>query len=137
MKFKGFDGRQYSIQLTPKHFKASKTCSSYHKRVRNILTNLFPTTQIVEEFVLPGSRFASNKNLIADFFVPRLNLVVEVHGKQHYEFTPMFHKNQFEFINSKNRDNKKIEWCNLNNIRIVVLKYSETDDEWTTAIKNR
>lgn len=137
MKFIGLDGREYSIDLGYNKFKKKTGGSSHHQKVREMLPSIFPANQFVEEFILPGSRFASNQNLRADFFIPGQNLIIEVHGKQHYEFTPVFHKDIYEFYKSRNRDEKKIEWCQVNNFDIVVLKYSETEDEWESAIRGR
>jgi hypothetical protein len=41
-----------------------------------------------------------------------------------------------DFTIAKAKDEDKIEWCKLNNIDIVVLKYSNTDEEWRQQIEN-
>ena len=53
-----------------------------------------------------------------------------MHGRQHYECTPFFHKSKADFILAIARDEDKIEWCELNNIDILTLKYSGSDYEW-------
>lgn len=137
MKFIGLDGREYKTELMYKNFKSTANCSSYHKKARELLCSFFPASRFMEEFVLPGSRTSSSQNLRADFYIPSQNLIVEVHGEQHYEYTPAFHKNKFEFMQAKKRDKQKIDWCQVNNIDIVVLKYSEDEDEWRDAIRQR
>ena len=64
-------------------------------------------------------------------------LAVEVHGQQHYEFTPFFHQTKADFLLAKAKDEDKIEWCELNNIDLSTLKYSETDEYWRLQIENR
>ena len=41
------------------------------------------------------------------------------------------------FYKSKARDRDKIRWCELNDINIVILKYTGSDDEWTQQIIDR
>ena len=62
-------------------------------------------------------------------------IAVEVHGRQHYEHIPFFHKTKRDFLLARARDEDKQDWCELNNIELIVLKYSGSDDEWRTAIK--
>lgn len=43
-----------------------------------------------------------------DFYLPDRNLLVEFHGKQHYEYIPFFHRNgEDDFLQQKNRDDIK------------------------------
>ena len=45
-----------------------------------------------------------------------LKCLIEYNGIQHYRFTKRFHKTEEDFIDSKYRDNLKIEYCINNNI---------------------
>ena len=84
---------------------------------------------------LPGSKRVGRSSLLnADFFIPELMLIVEVHGKQHYEYCSFFHSDKMDFLKSKKRDADKIEWCNLNNIKIVSLPYNK-ESEWKNLIQ--
>jgi hypothetical protein len=47
-----------------------------------VLAELFPREIICEEVPVTGERF------VLDFFVPSLRMVVECHGRQHYEHVP-------------------------------------------------
>jgi predicted adenine nucleotide alpha hydrolase (AANH) superfamily ATPase len=77
------------------------------------------------------------KNQIAylDFFVPLVKLCIEVHGEQHYKFTPFYHTNILAFAKAKKRDQEKKEWCEINNIKYVELPYNKTE-EWAEYVKN-
>ena len=44
-------------------------------------------------------------------------------------------ENKADFLKAKARDEDKAEWCEINNIELTVLKYSETEDEWKRAIR--
>jgi hypothetical protein len=105
-------------------------CSSLHLRARTILTNMFPFDMILEEVALPGTK------LFLDFYIHSRRLAVEAHGKQHYEYTPMFHDSEIEFRKSKTRDNQKKEWLTLNDITLIELPYTENDNEWESRIRN-
>src|SRR5687767_3019327 len=98
MKVLGLNGKQYHLKISGHKYRPGETRprSQYHVQARELLNTLFPADIILEEVILPGS-----DNLTVDFFVPQANLMVEVHGEQHYKFNPHFHKNILGFINSK------------------------------------
>ena len=136
MNVVGFDGRERHWNLSRKSKPSHK--SAPHKRTRLILRNLFKRDIILEEVSLPGSNTVTRTStLYADFFIPSRNLMVEVHGRQHYEFVDFYHKTVSGFYKSKARDRDKIRWCELNDINIVILKYTGSDDEWTQQIIDR
>jgi hypothetical protein len=74
--------------------------------------------------------------LFADFYLPLRKVVVECHGEQHYRFIPHFHTDRRSFTMAQNRDQRKIDWCHLNNIRVAILPYSEKDDDFRERIEN-
>ena len=136
MNVVGFDGRERHWNLSRKSKASHK--SAPHKRTRLILRNLFKRDIILEEVSLPGSNTVTRTStLYADFFIPSRNLMVEVHGRQHYEFVDFYHKTVSGFYKSKARDRDKIRWCELNDINIVILKYTGSDDEWIQQIIDR
>ena len=138
MRFKGFDNREHTLSITDFmiYDDDEKSVSEPHTRARKILKALFPCDKILEEVTLPGSR-KNGSVLYADFFIPKKMLMVEVHGRQHYEYVPFFHVNKLGFIKSKLRDSDKREWCEINNIEFVELPYNMTDEEWREKIELR
>ena len=139
MKVTGFDGRQREWNLGRKSAKYNtRKCSSLHKRARVVLRELFPRTIILEEVHLPGSATQTRSStLFADFYIPSRQLVVEVHGRQHYEFNEFYHKTKRGYQKSRARDRDKIKWCGLNEIDIVGLSYKGKDEEWKESILDR
>ncbi len=140
MKVLGFDGIQKTWNLTKyvpsKNDKRHR--SKNHLRARALLRELFPRDTILEEVSLPGSKTQTrNSILFADFYIPNRDLIVEVHGRQHYEHVPFFHKTKLDFYKAKARDRDKADWCSINNIKIVALKHSDNDDDWKRAILER
>lgn len=140
MKVTGLNGREYNLDLKKyivrKDDKTKK--SRYHIIARNMLHEMFSGYNILEEVKLPGSRCPSKKSvLFLDFFIPNLSLGIEVHGQQHYEYCKFFHKTKAGFLTSVKRDDIKEKWCVLNNIELIVLKYSDSTEKWRIQIDSR
>lgn len=139
MKVVGINGKEYVWNLTGYDvFNDDKRKrSKFHIRARGLLKELFNSYRILEEVKLPGSTELHRKSVLyLDFYIPSIKLAIEVHGQQHYEFCPFFHKSKADFLKGKARDEDKIVWCELNDIRLVTLKYTESDDEWRQRIKS-
>ena len=133
MKVIGFDGRERNFNLSKYFVRAEdrRARSKLHQRAKNVLQESFPRDILYEEVPLPGSSHGSVRNILrADFFLSSLSLVVEVHGRQHYEFVKHFHNNRLDYFRSQKRDRDKQEWCDINSFSLIILKYSETDNEW-------
>tara|TARA_R110000751_G_scaffold100390_1_gene194367 strand:+ start:2671 stop:3090 length:420 start_codon:yes stop_codon:yes gene_type:complete len=139
MKVIGFDGRERSINFSKYYVYDDDTRhkSNLHKKAKKVLREVFPYDTIYEEVALLGSSKGPSQTLRADFFIPSKSLVVEVHGRQHYEFIARFHKNKLDFFRSQARDKNKEEWCELNSFGHVSLKYSEEIDEWKQSLRDK
>ena len=137
MKVVGLNDREYTWNLNKYETTQAKDRSSrskFHLLARELIYETYPSYIVLEEVKLPGS--TTNKaSLYLDFFIPNLKLAFEVHGQQHYKFTPFFHKHRADFLLGQHRDRNKILWCENNEIDLVVLKYSESEDEWRTKIR--
>ena len=135
MRIKGLDGREYRWNPTAAQAKAQSR-SSLHTKAKELLDNLFPYDRILAEVSLVGSKTSRRKSTLrADFFIPNRNLVVEVHGEQHYKFNNFFFKDKMSFYKAKARDSEKREWCELNEIQLVEFNYNEDIDEWRSKIE--
>lgn len=132
MKILGLNGRSYNWNI--KH-RPKRNASKLHTQVRKLLHELFPLDIINEEVVLPGSK-TKGQPLTADFYIHTRRLMIEVHGQQHYEYSPYFHKDRIDFAQGQHRDRLKRSWCENNNIRLVELPYNETKELWTQRILN-
>lgn len=131
MRVIGTDGREYVWKLDGRCPRADDTRarSSNHLRARVLLANLFPFDRRLEEVPLPGSG-----KLSADFVVVGRQLMIEVHGEQHYRFVAHFHGDTTGFVRAQNRDDRKREWCGLNGFTYVEFPHSESDQQWTERI---
>lgn len=132
----GFDNKEHKFNFSKNKKRIyNSNKSSLHNKARELIKELFPSLSVYEEVTLPGSKSVGRKSLLyADFFVPDAMIIIEVHGKQHYEYCSFFHKDKMDFLRSKKRDADKIEWCNINNIKIVELPYNK-EKEWKSLIQ--
>lgn len=134
-KVVGFDSKEHKFNFTKNRARRyQENKSSLHTKARSLIRELFPNLSVYEEVTLPGSKKLGRSSLLyADFFLPEVMLIIEVHGKQHYEYCSFFHSNVMDFIKSRKRDEDKIEWCQINEIKIVTLPYNE-EKEWKNLI---
>ncbi len=138
MKVVGLNGIEYNLNLAKYDVRAndSRKRSKHHIRARRLINEVYHSYRVLEEVKLPGSTSTHKKSVLyLDFFIPNIRKAFEVHGRQHYEHVPFFHNTKRDFLLAKARDEDKIEWCKLNSIDLIALKYSEDDDEWRNSIK--
>ena len=130
MRVKDLDGRFYNWPPTgcvpPKTDEVGK--SSYHIKCRNLLQTLHPTRRIMEEVPIPGHR------LFLDFYIPHRQVAIEVQGEQHFKYIPHFHGTKLGFFEAQQRDRTKAEWCILNEIDLIELRYDEDEESWLKKI---
>jgi hypothetical protein len=76
-------------------------------------------------------------NLELDCYDKELKIAVEYQGKQHYEYTPFFHKNKEHFLNQKYRDDMKRRICKEHNIKLIEVPYTVKIKDIETYIRHR
>lgn len=133
MRVKGLDGRTYTWSFAGRsdNGPSGPMRSGLHSRVRAFLRTVYPVDRIMEEVGLPGSN-----GLRVDFYLPLRQLAVEAHGEQHYRFVMHFHNTMMGFLQSKERDQKKREWCALNDVRLVELPFDEQSEGWLMRMQS-
>ncbi len=131
MKVTGLDGKDYNWK--PK--SGGGTRSKLHKKAKEALDIWYPYDTIYEEVSLPGTKTTARRSTLrADLYIPNRNLIVEVHGEQHFKFNKFHYKDKLSFFRAQARDRDKSEWCNINEIRFVTFNYNESEDEWRGKI---
>ena len=138
MKVLGLNNREYHLDLKKYIVRADneQKKSRFHLLARNLIRETFNAYTILEEVKLPGSRDPSKKaTLFLDFFIPGIMMGVEVHGQQHYKFSRFFHKTKAGYYHSLKRDEIKADWCKLNGINLIILKYSDSIETWRNQIE--
>jgi hypothetical protein len=124
MNVKDLDGNINSWHIVG-NINKSFNKSSYQIQARNLLKKIYPTMQILEEVPI---KIRKSETLYLDFYIPLNKKCIEVHGEQHYKFTPHYHNNKLAFLRAQKRDKDKKEWCEINNILYIELPYDEIDN---------
>ena len=57
----------------------------------------------------------------------KLIALIEYHGRQHYSKIPLWHRKAKSFEDSLCRDKIKFDYCNMNNIPLLIIPYYEKD----------
>jgi len=65
----------------------------------------------------------TKKNLELDCYNPDLQLALEYNGKQHYTYTPHFHKSKKDFYSQVHRDDWKRKRCRELGIKLIEVPY--------------
>lgn len=131
MKVIGLDGTSYNWKPKSGGGKRSKL----HQKAKKALDIWYPYDIIYEEVSLPGTKTTSRRSVLrADLYIPNRNLIVEVHGEQHFKFNKFHFKDKLSFFRAQARDRDKVEWCSINEIRFVTFNHNENEDEWRGKI---
>lgn len=101
--------------------KCARRKSKYSRKVEDILTRM-------ELFYIREKRFEDCKDVRVmpfDFYIPSLNVCIEVDGEQHYLGWDR-KGGDLEYI--QNHDAMKTEYCERNGIKLIRLPYFSFDD---------
>lgn len=133
MLVKDLDGNSTNWLLTGNMSKGKVTNkSSYHLTARQMILDIYPTLQLLEEVPIYIHR---GDTLYLDFYLPLKKICIEVHGEQHYKFIPFYHNTTLNFLKAQKRDREKQEWCEINSIKYIALPYN-SQNEWRDIIVN-
>lgn len=101
--------------------------SAMHRRVRDLLKEVFPGYTIIEE--APIDVIHNNKDavLFVDIVVKELKLAVECHGRQHFEFVQHFHQTTEGFRQSQSRDAAKADAIRSAGYNLMTIRFDEWD----------
>jgi hypothetical protein len=127
----GLNGKAYKLNWKKCKRRAQRAKSTPQLVAISLLLEILPGQPIYEEVTLPGLY----KMAYCDIFLPGIPMIVEVHGKQHYEFVKFFHKDKHHFLSAQKADRDKEEWCKLNNITYVALPYNK-EETWRDLINS-
>lgn len=89
---------------------------------RRVMESTFkrPFNKIRPDFL----RNVNGQNLELDIYNDELKIAVEYNGRQHYEYTPYFHRTRDSFNNQKQRDFIKRLLCEKHNIFLIEVPYT-------------
>ena len=93
-------------------------------QVHSILMSLFPSKpfdQITCEYYINYKGY----KLFFDFYIKKIDVFVEVQGRQHIEFVRHFHQDKKSFLQQRERDNLKRIWIEENDHYLIRLYDTE------------
>lgn len=129
MKVRSTTGEIYTWSLAQYVGNENSNPSDLHIRAREFLEENYPALQVLEEVKLPDSL------LRLDFYLPVIKVAIEANGSQHEHFSLYMHGDKLSYSRSKGRDNRKAEFCRINNIRLVYFYADEDEEEWKKKMK--
>ena len=117
MKFIDPLGKERNLKGAKKYLInwEDKSRSKFQKRVKDFLKEYWCNDIVFEEFRIVGTR------LSLDFYNANKKVAVEVKGAQHTKFVKHFHKNRLKYLEQLKRDQKKLDFCDLNSIKLVEI----------------
>jgi hypothetical protein len=69
-----------------------------------------------------------------DFYLPKHNIIIEYNGMQHYKPIKFFGGQKgFDYL--KERDNIKKEYCQNQNIKLIIISYKDNIEETLNQLK--
>lgn len=92
-----------------------KSRSKFQKEVKKYLYWHWKYDAVYEEFKVAGTQ------LSLDFYNDTKKIAIEVQGAQHLQFVKHFHKTRANFLRQIRRDDKKMDFCELNGIKLVQI----------------
>ncbi len=120
MEIRLLNGKTTNLKIKKyKIDKKKKSRSSFQHKIGLQLKEEFPHDIIFEEVRIP------NENFVLDFFIPSASIVIECHGRQHYEHVKFFHNTVGDYHAQLDRDMRKRDWCELNGFKLVEIKYDD------------
>jgi len=118
MKFKTLTGGLKRLPRSKKYLInwRKKSRSKRQLEVKKFLNKYWKDHVVFEEFPVAGTK------MTLDFYNANKKVAVEVQGEQHIKYVPFFHgKGRGNFASQLRRDQKKAEFCKLNNIKLVEI----------------
>lgn len=105
-------------------------------KVREIFEKIFdrPFSTIRPNFL---RNYKTGKNLELDGYNKDLKLAFEYQGRQHYEFCPFFHRTKDDFIKQLEHDKYKLQACQKEGIKLIVIPFLIKSNEMESYIRTR
>lgn len=125
MKFKTLNGTMAELRNSKKFLIDwdAGSRSKFQSSVKNFLEPYWRNDIVFEELKLVGTR------LSLDIYNANKKVAVEVQGVQHTKFVKFFHGNRFNYLDQLKRDDKKLRFCKINDIKLVEIYPTDVVDE--------
>ncbi|GHV49397.1 hypothetical protein AGMMS49579_00890 [Spirochaetia bacterium] len=128
----------YILYSKNKNFMFNENDSSEGERVcRSFLETIFKpyTFKKVRPSFLRNP--VTKQPLELDCYNSKLKLAVEYNGRQHYFYTPFYHRNYDAFRNQQYRDEYKKRLCLDNNVVLIIVPYTVKSKDIPLFLNNK
>tara|TARA_R110001592_G_scaffold43363_1_gene140569 strand:+ start:80 stop:481 length:402 start_codon:yes stop_codon:yes gene_type:complete len=117
LKFLTLYGKEKPLRSPHKYkIKWNGKCrSKFQAEVRKYIYKYWKYDAVYEEFRVIGTQ------LSLDFYNHTKKIAIEVQGAQHLKFVKHFHKTRANFVRQLRRDDKKIDFCEMNSIELLLI----------------
>jgi hypothetical protein len=106
--------------------------SEIANKVYETIRELFPHNIVLAEWYINYK----GQRLFFDVFLKDLGVLVEIQGRQHFEFVSHFHGSMEGFINQKKRDNLKLEYIEEHE-KLCLARFNYDEDITKELIMKR
>ena len=113
---------KWRVSATGIGFLRMYKVSSYEKKVIEILNK--EKVRFIKEKTFSDLHYGYYR---FDFFLPEENVLLEVQGRQHMEFTKVFYKSRSDFLKAQERDREKISYCLSHKIPLYCIPWWDMD----------
>lgn len=96
----------------------NRKLSRGHAALTQIMQKLLVGEKVINEHHI-GER------LMLDIYCDSYKLAAEYHGRQHFEYSNLFHKDRQDFLDGQARDERKVELCKEQGIALIVFRYND------------
>lgn len=121
-----------TFETTPDtHLRGSGACPLCTKSVGEVEIFKWLSEHAVPfetQKVIPNENmFCKRHYLTVDFYLPDLNLIIEMNGEQHYQPVEHFNTKDWTFEDQQIRDNTLRAYCKTHKISLLEIKYDKID----------
>jgi len=125
MKFKTLNGSLKRVSKIRKYIIdwEGKSRSKIQYNTKQKIKDVWANNVVFEEFPVAGTK------LTLDFYNASKKIAIEVQGQQHRKYVKFFHGNKMNYLDQLRRDKQKIEFCKINDIRLIEIYETDFKDE--------
>lgn len=128
------------IQCDKGHVTNTLSWNNFQRGERCCVCNKSKGERKIEEYlILNNVNYETQKKyegliglsgglLSYDFYLPKLNLLIEYQGEQHEKYIEGFHENYEKFIKQQEHDKRKREYATKNKINLLEIWYWDFDN---------
>lgn len=106
--------------------------SKASEKIETFLKEVFPNHRVKKEKYVTYA----HTQLLFDFYLPELKVLIEVQGDQHFKFNKFFHREKSNFQGQKYRDSLKTQWASEQGLKLVALTEKQIESLDKESFRN-